>query len=302
MGLRIEGFRKLEYDLPKEAISHYGGSSMINGEYLYMTCRDKHNRSFISRYNYRYEKNKEFELSLSSNDIFSKFGEYKQRSLGQSYPFVSNLNGKQILFFTDWYLHKKIGCIVNRMGVALLGEDRQVDKYEIVKEGPLSLSGAARLYNSNEKTGELYIPIFSNKLGEDNFYNYALSKIRIDISQLGRGNLVEYVSEMEKLRKPSPIQAARYFEKSTCLNILPKKDRRGNIYLFAARDKLENYSLYTIDQYDEGKPKVVTYHNNQNESSLTYPYYLRLGNKQYLLASTGRYGNNGLSIASIRYS
>ena len=302
MGLTIEGFRKLKYDLPKEAISHYGGSSIINGEYLYMTCRDKHNRSFISRYNYRYKKNKEFELSLSSNDIFSKFGEYKQRSLGQSYPFVSNLNGKQILFFTDWYLHKKTGCIVNRMGVALLGEDRQVDKYEIVKEGPLSLAGAARLYNNNEKTGELYIPIFSNKLGEDNFYNYALSKIGINISQLVRGNLVEYVSEMEKLRKPSPIQAARYFEKSTCLNILPKKGGRGNIYLFAARDKLENYSLYTLDQYNESKPKAVTYQDSQNESSLTYPYYFRLGNNQYLLASTGRYGSSGLSIASIRYS
>ena len=107
---------------------------------------------------------------------------------------------------------------------------------------------------------------------------------------------------MEKIRKPSPRQAAKYFEKSTCLNILPKKSRRGNIYLFAARDKLENYSLYTLDQYDESKPKAVTYEDNQNESCLTYPYYFRLENNQYLLVSTGRYGNNGLSIASIRYS
>ena len=192
-----------------------------------------------------------------------------------------------------------LGNIVNRMGVALLGKDCQVDKYEIIKAGALSSAGAARLYINDEITGELFIPVFSQTIGTDNFYDYALCQIRTDVSELGRGNLTGYIHEMEKITEPSPIKAAKYFKKSTCMNILGKYNGKGNMYLFAARDNLENYSLYTVEDNEDYAPRSVNYCGVQKQTCLTYPYYFCMDDNQYLLVSTGRYGNTGLSMASI---
>lgn len=299
MSIFIKDIRKINYELPPFSSPNYGGASIVHEDSLFMTTRDINNHSCISRYGYRISKEDELLLSLSSNDIFSKFQDYKRISLGQSYPHICNFSGVNILTFTDWYYNKSLRQIVNRMGIAVLDQFLQVSDFKLFKSGVLSLAGAPRLYKNDQFNATLYIPLFSKSAGKESFLDYEISSLEYEATRLNPANLSSFVDSISHSVKPKRLNLTNYFTKSTCLNILPSNSFGISNYLFAARNSFSDYSLFSIAHDSFAVPIPVLCSIPCEFNCLTYPFYFNLNDQHYLLVSTGRYGVDGLALAKL---
>ena len=241
----------------------------------------------------RYDKkSSKYLTTLKRSSLLDGFKEYYQNSLGQSYPFVLDLPKFKLLFFTDWYYHKSIKKILNRLIICEVNNDLEVNKMHIFKQGLFSKAGAIRGYLIDNHLF-FFIPIFKNF--EIDFPNYYIHKFdfTLDFEET-------FESFIKRFSESKGTYIHTGLDKTTCFNLMETIENKTKKYevIYAGRNNNEGYKLY-LANINKDFNLVSNIRILELNQSLSYPYVFKEGNIFRMISSLGRYGDSGIIMSKI---
>ena len=284
-------FKRISYTLPNSSIHYFGGASCVDGDNLIMTTRNITNQSRLTLYKLTPDSFYQSPcINLIKADIFENFHtSILKDSLGQSYPFVFHLNGQKYLVFTDWYRDKETNRISNRLTLSSVNDNYSPTQIHIFKYGILSNSGACRIYY-NHPFIEIFIPIFCDS-NPDLFPNYHINCAKFKVN-----SLTSFANLAEQISVQSLTSIRTNYDKNTCFTKISNEIKS---FIFAARNNSSKYCLYTCNLSDNFQLENLSKLSYDANLDLSYPMTCDILDTRYLIASSGRYGSEGLLISRL---
>ena len=257
--------------------------------YILITGRDAYNRSVIGRA--EWDANDPSKLINIEPEPVLKLGPLGSfYDSGTSYPYVIQINGKLIMYFTGW----KKGVSVpfyNEIGMAKF--NAHTNSFDVISHAPI-------LSKSNDEFlgfGSMQVYL------EGGCYHMIYASYDSWVSDKG----VEY--HKYNLRKRTSVDGLNWDSKGDPL-IFADGSKIANIckpylideeFYFCGRDQGNDYSIYTGDLLDlnlsnqHRLPKYI-FESDWNKLGQAYPTLLKYGEEKFMFYSGNQFGANGLGV------
>jgi len=261
---------------------------------IYVTGRDKNNRSLIGLVQFNTDKN--LIVNISENPILDLGEKGTFDENGISYPYFIETNNKTYMYYTGW-IPGKLVPFMNDLGLAIKDNDepfKRISKAPLLKKDDYDYLGIGSVCVFKEDNfWHMYYTSFDkwgvSKKEQKHYYNikYACSNDGINWMKFGQ-ICIDYKDSTEySIAKPSVIKYNNKYHMWYSY--------RGNSYNIGYATSIDGRNWKRLDN----ELSLFNSKNGWDSEMVCYGHVFEHNKMFYMLYNGNNYGKTGLGIAKL---